>query len=60
VARISEHLAGYADLHDFAEIHHRDAITDVANGREVVRDHEHADAESIAKVAEEFKNRGLH
>ena len=60
VMGIGEYFAGHPDLHDLAEVHHGDAVTDVANGRKVVRDHEQADSEPIAQICEQLQNRRLH
>jgi hypothetical protein len=59
MARIAENLTGHSDFHDFSEVHHRHAVTDVADRREVVRDHEQTDAQAIAQVPEQLQDRGL-
>jgi len=41
---MEEELAGRRLLHDAAVLHHRDAVGDLADDGEVVRDEEHGEA----------------
>ena len=49
----AEQVVGAGDLHDAAEIHHRDAVRDVTHDREIVRDEEVGEAELGLQVLEQ-------
>ena len=53
------HLFGGTLLDDASEVHHRDAVADVAHEREVVRDEEVGEAELLLQVAEQVDDVGL-
>ena len=59
VARALVHVVGGADLDDLAEVHHRDAVGDVAHHREVVRDEDVREAQLVLQVLEQVDDAGL-
>ena len=59
VLRALVHLVGRALFDDAAEVHHRDAVADVTDEREVVGDEEVGDAELLLQVAEQVDDVGL-
>ena len=60
MARIREELIPRRDLDDPAEVHDGDALAEVADGGEIVRDHQDADRELRAQIVEEREDRRLH
>ncbi len=56
--RIEDVLDG-PGLNHLAAMHDHNVVRDVANEREVVRDHQHADAELIAEVGEQVEDLSL-
>src|SRR6516225_5673896 len=57
---MGEEGALVGDLDDLAEIHDRDAVADVLDDREIVRDKEVGEAELALQVAEEIDHLRLH
>src|SRR4051794_9440510 len=53
VARVLADLVGVAGLDDLALVHHRDAVGNVANDADVVRDEDVGQAEFVLKVVEQ-------
>ena len=51
---------GGTDLDDLAAMHHGDAIGEMRDDRDVVRDEQVRDTEAIAQVGEQVDDRGLH
>ncbi len=49
-----------ADLDNPPEVHHGDGVADVADGREVVRDEHHRDAELRAQLTHQVQDGALH
>ena len=60
VARVGVKLMAGGDFHDAAEIHDDDAVADVFNYRQVVRDKKQGEAEFFLQVLEEIDDLGLH
>ena len=58
--RMGEQRAARRELDDAAEIHHRDAVADVLDDREVVRDEEIRQAELRLQVHEQVDDLRLH
>ena len=55
-----EDLLGGAELHDAAEVHHRDPVAEIADHAEVVRDEQVARAVTRLKIGEHVQDRRLH
>ena len=55
-----EHVVGLADLHDAAEVHHRDAIGEVAHHTEVVADEHVTGALLDLQLGQQVEDGGLH
>ena len=53
-------LAGFAQFHDLAQVHHRDAVADMANDSDVVRDEKHRKIELLLKCQQQIEYLGLH
>jgi hypothetical protein len=51
--RVGIELVAGGDLHDRAEIHHRNALRDVADDRQVVRYEDRRDAELLLQLLEQ-------
>ena len=49
-----QHFGGLAFLDDAAKIHHRDAVTDIADYRDIVRDEQIGQAEFALQLFEQF------
>ena len=58
--RRREELLRRSLLDDRAEVHHRDAVAEELDGREVVGDEEAREAEVALEVAEQVEDRRLH
>jgi hypothetical protein len=56
VARHGIEDVRWTDLHDFAEIHHRDAVADVLDHRQVVRDEEVREPEPRPQVGQQVQH----
>ena len=52
-------LVAVGDLDDLAEVHHGDAVGDVAHHRQVVRDDDVGQAELVLQVLEQVDDLGL-
>ena len=48
------------DLDEFAQVHHRDAVADVPDHREVVRDEEIGEAEVVLQIRQQVEDLRLH
>ena len=60
VVRAGEDGLGGAELHDPAQVEHRDAVGQVAHDAEVVRDEEVGDALARLQLDQQVQDRGLH
>ncbi len=59
VKRLGEERPAWGNFHDFAEIHHSDAVADVLHDREVVGDKEVGQSEIALEVLHKIDNLGL-
>ena len=57
--RIAVELLAFGHLDDFPEIHHRDAVGDVFNHRQVVRNEEVGELEFVFELREQIDDLGL-
>src|SRR5215467_1860934 len=55
-----EDLLGLAELNDAADVHHSDAVTDVADDAQVVRDEEIGQPKLLLQVEQEVQDLRLH
>jgi len=60
VRRSMENFALRSQFHEIAGIHHRDAVGDLGNDREVMRNKEHGQAKLGSQFGEELENLRLH
>ena len=60
VMRRAEDDVGRADLHQAPEVHHPDAIGDVAHDPQVVRDEDVGEVAVALQAHEKVEDRGLH
>ena len=60
VLRPQEQVGAVADFDDLAEIHHGDAVTDVLDDGDVVRDEQIGEAELLLQIAQEVDDLRLH
>src|SRR5687767_9561802 len=60
VLRVREEGLGLGELDDPAEVHHRDAVADVLDHREVVRDEEVGQPELVLQVHQQVDHLRLH
>ncbi len=60
MARCGEERALVRDLDDAPEVHHRDAVRDVLDHREVVRDEDVREAEALLQVLQQVHHLRLH
>lgn len=58
--RVFEKGTGLGQLDDFPRIHHRDAVADVADDAEIVRDEEIGEAELLLQIGEQIDDLRLH
>ena len=58
--RSVEDLSLRSQFHEIAGIHHGNAVGDLGNHREVVRDKQHSQAKLGSQLAEELENLRLH
>ena len=58
--RLREERARVGELDDLAEIHHRDAVADVLDHREVVGDEQVGEAEFLLQVHQQVDHLRLH
>src|SRR6185436_12788171 len=56
VLRLAIERLDVADLHDLAEVHHHDAVADVADHIEVVGDEDVGEVESILQIGEQIQD----
>ena len=57
--RLRVELARAGELHDPAEVHHRDPVADVAHDRQVVGDEQVGQPESVLEPLEQVDDLGL-
>ncbi len=58
--RVAEHLLSVSDLHNFAEIHDRDPLTDIMDGAETMCNKEICDAKIFLKLLQQVENLRLN
>ena len=59
VLRIRPHGLGRADLHDPAQVHHRDAVGDLADDRQIVGDQDQAKVGVLDQLTQQVGHLGL-
>ena len=60
VLRVRDDVVGRPDLHDAPQVHHREHVAHVADGRQVVRDEHHRVPEPLLQVAHQVEHGALH
>src|SRR5579859_836631 len=60
VSRCGENLLGWAQLHQLAEIHHADAVAEIARDMQVVRDEEDREGTRFLNVLQQIQDLRPH